>query len=49
MILNVSRKRLEWLLVDEKKTMSEYVYIYDLVAFLDNINEFLEKNAGKVD
>lgn len=49
MILNVSRKRLEWLLVDEKKTMSEYVYIYDLVVFLDNINEFLEKNAGKVD
>lgn len=29
---------------DEKKTMVEYVYIQDLGAFLDNINEFLRKN-----
>lgn len=36
-------------MVDEKKTVSEYVYIYDFWAFLDNINEFLEKNVGKID
>lgn len=33
-------------MVDEKKTMAEYVYIQDIEAFLNNINEFLRKTVG---